>query len=305
MICSNRMKIFFPPINEPKPGDWLSVTKEYPQTYMKYTAQSNAIKKRFQKRPNILIVPIGTLNPSNSPNMTTLINYISNFYQSEVKVASPIEIIEVTDNYITVKTDQIDSYKIDCRRNSYFKQLQLNTTALFKILAKLIRTHPCFCMIGLTMYDLYSGESSNNFVFGEANCNTYVGIFSFSRYSNRFYNKIPDQFMDPSLVLTTEEMTQLLWRACSVSVHEIGHMFGLDHCVYFQCVMNGSNTLQESDSQPHHLCPVCLHKLYYLIGFEPVKRYKELEEFYLNNAFKIEYEWVNNTLNKIDGLCIK
>jgi len=268
---------------------------------MKYASQSGHIKKRFQKNSNILIVPIGPLNPSNSPNMNTLINYISNFYQTEVKVVSPIEILTVTDNYITIKSDQIDNYQIDCRRNSYFKQIQLNTMGIFKILKKLIRTHPCFCMIGLTMYDLYSGEESNNFLFGEADCKSYVGIFSFSRYSDYFYNRIPDQFMDPSLVLSIEEMTKLLWRACSVSVHEIGHMFGLEHCVYFQCVLNGSNSLQESDSQPHYLCPVCLHKLYQLIGFEPVKRYKELGEFYLNNAFTIEYDWVNKTLKKIES----
>jgi len=153
-------------------------------------------------------------------------------------------------------------------------------------------------MIGLTMYDLYAGID-NNFVFGEADCASFVGIFSFSRYSPLFYNKIPDQFMDLSNVVNKEDMELLLWRACSVAVHEIGHMFGLEHCLYFQCVMNGSNHLKESDSQPQYLCPVCLHKIYHLIGFDPVKRYQYLKEFYFKQEFMNEYDWVDNMLKKI------
>jgi len=28
--------------------------------------------------------------------------------------------------------------------------------------------------------------------------------------------------------------------------HEIGHMFGIHHCVHFSCLLNGSNHLEES-----------------------------------------------------------
>jgi archaemetzincin len=31
-----------------------------------------------------------------------------------------------------------------------------------------------------------------------------------------------------------------------VLTHETGHLFGLAHCVYFHCVMNGSNHLQKT-----------------------------------------------------------
>jgi archaemetzincin len=37
-----------------------------------------------------------------------------------------------------------------------------------------------------------------------------------------------------------------LRNACGVMVHEIGHMFGLEHCTYFECTMNGSNSYEES-----------------------------------------------------------
>jgi archaemetzincin len=57
-------------------------------------------------------------------------------------------------------------------------------------------------------------------------------------------------------------------------------MFGLQHCIYYKCVLNGSNHLKESDSRPLHLCPVCLRKLQYSIGLEVVTRYRNLLRFY-------------------------
>ncbi len=57
-------------------------------------------------------------------------------------------------------------------------------------------------------------------------------------------------------------------------------MFNMDHCVYFHCLMNGSNHLQESDARPMHLCPVCLRKLHHSVGFDPVERYRNLLGFW-------------------------
>ena len=37
--------------------------------------------------------------------------------------------------------------------------------------------------------------------------------------------------------------------------HEIGHMYGIHHCVFFECLMNGSNHLQEADTGPSFSLP--------------------------------------------------
>ena len=84
-----------------------------------------------------------------------------------------------------------------------------------------------------------------------------------------------------------------------VLAHETGHMFGLTHCVYFRCVMNGSNHLQESDRRPLHLCPVCLRKLQFTVGFDVVKRYEALGRFYKQAGLKDEGAWVDRRLEKI------
>lgn len=43
--------------------------------------------------------------------------------------------------------------------------------------------------------------------------------------------------------------------------HELCHVFGMTHCPYFECLMNGSNLMNEADQKPFMLCPICLRKL--------------------------------------------
>ena len=56
--------------------------------------------------------------------------------------------------------------------------------------------------------------------------------------------------------------------------HEICHMFGIKHCVYYECLMNGSNHDEEAANKPMNLCPVCLRKLQSNIGFDVLRRYE-------------------------------
>ena len=50
-------------------------------------------------------------------------------------------------------------------------------------------------------------------------------------------------------------------RACKVVLKEVLMLFSLRPCVYFHCLGNGWLTLEELDSQPMMLCPVCLRKV--------------------------------------------
>ena len=51
-------------------------------------------------------------------------------------------------------------------------------------------------------------------------------------------------------------------------VHEIGHMFGLKHCIYYECILNGSNGSFELRHPDRTLCPICLAKLKLNIKFD-------------------------------------
>jgi archaemetzincin len=145
-----------------------------------------------------------------------------------------------------------------------------------------------FCLLAITMEDLYP-EASWNFVFGQASLDERVGVYSFARYDPTFYGEPQGK----------DHRALLLQRSIKVLTHETGQMFGLTHCVYFNCVMNGSNHLQESDRRPLHLCPVCLRKLHFSVGFDVVKRYAALAQFDRQAGLEDEAAWLDRRLEKL------
>ena len=59
--------------------------------------------------------------------------------------------------------------------------------------------------------------------------------------------------------------------------HEITHMFGIKHCIYYECLMNGCMSAQEGLAKKNHtLCPICLKKLKLNIKFDTRERYTNM-----------------------------
>ncbi|XP_055264732.1 archaemetzincin-2 isoform X2 [Moschus berezovskii] len=144
-----------------------------------------------------------------------------------------------------------------------------------------------FCIVGITMIDLYPRDSWN-FVFGQASLTEGVGIFSFARYGTDFYSshyqgklrklerKSSSDYSVFDDYYLPEATSVLLLRSCKTLTHEIGHIFGLRHCQWLACLMQGSNHLEEADRRPLDLCPICLRKLQSAVGFRLRDRYKAL-----------------------------
>jgi len=86
-----------------------------------------------------------------------------------------------------------------------------------------------------------------------------------------------------------------------VTVHELLHLLGLDHCIYFACLMNGSGSLEEDHRQPHHLCPVCLKKLHLLVGLKEESRYRQLAEVYSDLGLEEEASFCKDQASRLDG----
>jgi archaemetzincin len=176
---------------------------------------------------------------------------------------------------------------ITSRINPYTGNKQILTADILRMLRQDLPAD-AFCILAVTMEDLYP-DPAWNFVFGQASLRHRVGVFSFARYDSAFYGEPRDK----------DYMKILLHRSCKVLIHETAHMFSLTHCIYFRCVMNGSNHLQESDSRPLFLCPVCLRKLQSGIGFDVVVRYRRLLEFFRKAQFKNESDWVSTRMKWI------
>lgn len=80
---------------------------------------------------------------------------------------------------------------------------------------------------------------------------------------------------------TTAAALSSLWlaRVCKTASHELGHCFGIDHCTYFACAMQGTANVGEDNRQPPYLCPVDLAKVLAATGAGERERYEALVVF--------------------------
>jgi archaemetzincin len=260
----------FQPIPVPGPNDWLAAHREPGQTYEQF--QRSRPNRPDSQRRIIYLQPLGAFPERQSPSLEKLREYAAAFFQMEVKALPPLS---------------VNAGGFTSRTNSMTNRRQILTEDVLHWLKGKLPTDG-FCLLAITMEDLYP-QASWNFVFGQASLTERVGVYSFTRYDPAFYGQARGK----------DYQELLLVRSMKVLTHETGHMFGLAHCVYFQCVMNGSNHLQESDGRPLHLCPVCLRKLQFSVGFDTIRRYQNLERFDEQAGFKEETDWLKRRVEKL------
>lgn len=232
----------------PRPGEWLAQFPEEPgQSFAEYVR-----RKPFKPTPEqrtIYFKPIGAFVGPREKILNATAEFTGQYFGLPVKILDPMPVSEIP---------------AEARRiNALSDEEQLLTTWVME--KKLFPNKPkdALVLIGLTAVDLYP-EPSWNFVFGEAMPDAGVGIWSIARFG------------DPS---TPAGLARCLRRTAATAVHEIGHLFGIDHCVAWECQMNGSNSLEESDKAPLDVCPQCLQKLVWYSGLDPEQRFKALARF--------------------------
>ena len=97
-------------------------------------------------------------------------------------------------------------------------------------------------MLTITENDIFIPMLS--FIFGHAQLNGRVALVSTARLRQEFY-RLP------------ANRTLLMARTIKESIHEIGHTFGLIHCMNKTCPMSLSTTIQQVDTKTDELCDNC------------------------------------------------
>ncbi len=260
----------FVPVRPPGRSDWLTLHTEKGQEFAAY--RDFSARPADATRHIIYLLPLGDFPEETSPSFEELRAYTAAFYQLEVRLLPAYDPHEL---------------EFSPRKNPHTGQRQILTTDVMQWLKPRLPADAC-CLLAVTMADLYP-RASWNYVFGQASIDERVGIFSLARYDPAFWGDERGR----------DYRTIILQRSCKVLVHETGHMFGLQHCIYFACVMNGANHMVETDRQPQALCPVCLRKLQFATGFDARKRYESLARFYRAHRWYDDLDLVNRQLARI------
>eukprot|EP01084_Bolivina_argentea_P300403 517993_1 len=279
LINFKNWKGFFRSKTLPSFGDWLfSQTNKNEvngQNFYEWYRRSLTYKLFPTKDTNIIgLISVGEFNISilEYKLFDILSEITSIYYQMDVKLIGSIS---------------PENKDITHRIRKGTKLKQLLTTDIHSLLYDIKNKEEnidnnLYCLMGITMIDLYPRESWN-FVFGQAQIPKRTGIFSFARYCHGFddlillpqpvwRNNTPKQRVEALTWVrkllngkvtkdeTVDMIKRLSWsktkqkiflkRCIKVLVHELGHLFGMGHCVFFECIMNGSMHLDEADTRP-------------------------------------------------------
>jgi archaemetzincin len=134
---------------------------------------------------------------------------------------------------LALNLDVEETYSED--RGQYF------SSQVISLSAPLTQTVPGKVLM-ITEVDLFVPVLT--FVFGEAQLNGKHSLVSVCRLHEEFYSGI-----------SNDEL--LFQRTMKEILHELGHCFGLLHCIDWDCVMHSSQGIEEVDIKGNFYCKVC------------------------------------------------
>lgn len=233
---------FFKPMGEPSADEWLATFPENGQTFEQYIKGNPTLPT--EKRDKIYIQPIGNFDPLQRKAIENTAKYLETFFNLSVSLLKEKRFAEPL---------SLENFRI----HPSWKLKQIRTGYILEKVLLPELPDDAAAMIAFTNEDLYP-DRNFNFVFGQASLENRVGVWSLYRLQEN------------------SDFKTFLKRTLKISVHETGHMFSIAHCTKYQCVMSGTNHLEETDKRPNDACPECMAKIVWMTKTNPQKRYEDL-----------------------------
>jgi archaemetzincin len=245
-------------LGEPLPGEWREAHPEISQPVDSFVQKFTRIDNRGEKI--IYILPIGEMNETQQAALNVCHEFIQVFFGVKVELLEAVgdQIIPDSARRVHLGTEQL-----------------LSKFILYRILKPKIPDDG-LAMFAITENDLYPREGWN-FVFGQASLRDKVGVASMYRL-NAGRNE----------VLFRKRLMRTV-------AHELCHILQIKHCQKYACLMNGSNSLEEADKRPLWLCPGCLRKLTWHLGYDADESFQSLQKFYDETGFRTEFEFISKS----------
>jgi len=237
---------FFHPMRV-RPGDWLETQPENGETFEEYLRSAPTLPD--DKRKTLYIQPVGDFTAEEEMVIRQTADYMKAFFNLPVvlRASQPLRAGE------------------EYRRVQYRNNVQIRTSYFLDDYLPRILPDDAAALICLTSNDLFPGETWN-YVFGQASLEKRVGVWSLWRLGKDGAKKASSDL--------------LLARTLKISMHEIGHMFSMRHCTKYECLMSGTNHLEETDRRPLEPCPECVAKVSWAMNYPLADRYKNLAAFW-------------------------
>jgi archaemetzincin len=257
-------------LGKPRPGDWLYEHEESGQTFHEYL-EARPVRKS-KRRHTIYLCLVGKFTTKQKLIIDLTRKYMTIFFNTPVKVRKQIP-----------KQDLPERAQ---RFHPASGHSQILTTYILNKVLKPDMPADALAYLAFTTNDLWPGAGWN-FVFGQASSASRTGVWSIYRNG------------DPAR--SRNAFQRCLRRTLATATHETGHILTMDHCIVYECSMNGCNNLEESDSKPLHLCPVCLRKLCWNLQVEPVPYLEKLAAFSNKHGLNNESRWYRLAIKTLKG----
>ncbi len=161
---------------------------------------------------------------------------------------------------------------------------QYEAEHLIDHLLKPQRPADALAVVGLASQDLYGKQVDWASVAHLARTGEGLAVCSLARTFPEFFERRPD----PEKVYRNRRL------AFGIAADAACRTIGLTPCRKYYCVMNQAR--RSSTTEPLHLCPDCLRKLRWTLGFDPVERYETLRRFYKRVGLPVQATWVQRRL---------
>ncbi|MGO4290293.1 archaemetzincin [Chitinophaga sp. RAB17] len=240
----------------PKEGEWLFEHKEKGQSFDEYK-KGNPIRPHTGKSV-IYLMPVGDFTLLQEKTLQLTRDYIAIFFQQKTVLLKA-----VSDSIIPTSATRQQENHVQLLAPYVLDSLLIGKTPEDGI-----------ALMAISAKDLYP-KKEWNYVFGLASYAKRVGVSSIYRLQNQ--------------LLDSANFLLCLSRLINISSHEIGHMMAIQHCTFARCIMNGSNSLSETDTAPNRLCSECQKKLFWNFKYDNKKRLKELYDFCQENGLQRDF----------------
>ncbi|MCM8541020.1 MAG: archaemetzincin [Lentisphaeraceae bacterium] len=252
-----------------QPGDWLQEHEEAGQSVLRYTRSKP--NRPDSKKKFIYIQLIGTFTESQLKVLDLTIEYMQESFGLPVKKLASYSIDKIPEDAQ--------------RKHPVWKNHQLYTRHLMDKVLLPNRPADAVALIGFTGVDLYP-DPDWNFVFGIASLRNRIGLWSIYRNG------------DPAVNEDTFKIC--LKRTIGTAIHETGHIFGIQHCIAYECIMAVCNSQEESDRRDLYYCPSCLQKLVWNTGVKPAERFKRMVALCEKLEFEKEKKFFEKSLQTLE-----